>query len=121
MEIRAVFRYSLTVDNADDSIEFACRDTQDKVFLLSQKEVTMIEYGYADENVDDQARLHEMTDYAQSKGGCFDYWWLRTPAYNPYFEPHESSAYYVCEGRAPHDEQVVYQGGFGVVPAICLE
>ena len=110
-------------DSIDDSVYYACADTTDKVFLLSQKEVTMLEYGFADGNVDDSTRFHEMTDYSKNMYGWSKAWWLRSPApaYYSNIEPKEVEVYNVWEGQADYSYSIIDQYGWGVVPAICLE
>ena len=66
--------------------EYACENTLDKVFLLSEYEVTNPGYGfssYADSS--DTARQLKSSDYAKSQGCYSDnrscWWWLRSPYY----------------------------------------
>lgn len=60
----------------------ACADTQDKVFLLSYKDVCSEEYGFdADDGVS-ASRAVTVSDYARARGafmptGESGYWWLR--------------------------------------------
>ena len=67
-----------------------CEDTEDKIFLLSYKEVTTAFYGFdPDPEQKDPARDLKVTDYAASQGIWFyrgddesrgsGWWWLRTP------------------------------------------
>lgn len=75
----------------------ACVNTTDKIFLLSEQEATMSDYGFAeyDVYVDDSkgtttsTRIRVTTDYAKATGayqepttGCAGgMWWLRSPHY----------------------------------------
>lgn len=74
-----------TVDNsaystAYSSNEYACDDTDDKVFLLSYKEATKSSYGFSSNN----DRVAYATDYAICNGAFSgaSYWWLRSPSYS---------------------------------------
>ena len=67
------------VSTGYDSNQNACPNTQDKIFLLSHKDVTNINYGFlVNENAKNKARQKKATDYAQIQGGG-NYWWLRSP------------------------------------------
>ncbi|MBQ9714646.1 MAG: hypothetical protein IJV83_04940 [Clostridia bacterium] len=66
--------------------EYACEDTEDKVFLLSYEEITNPAYGF-----EGAAKDRNSSDYAKSQG-CYFYrltgtvkyvspWWLRSPFY----------------------------------------
>lgn len=81
------------VDNSASSTEyskneFVCEDTQDKVFLLSYKEVNdpAYEFGkYWDGEHLDSGRQLKCTDYAKAQGVWHDacgngFWWLRSPS-----------------------------------------
>ena len=79
-----------TVDNSVsstgyDSNDYACEDTQDKIFLLSRSEVTNSSYGFSS----DSDRYAKGTDYAKARGlyvyttkgsDCRgnSWWWLRS-------------------------------------------
>lgn len=92
-----------TVDNSSASIypsgssEYACANTEDKIFLLSRADAINTKYGYSDEPTDyDEDRVKQYTDYAMFKGlySCnrtagTGVWWLRSPGISDY------SAYYV--------------------------
>ena len=101
----------------------ACENTSDKVFLLSYREVTNSDYGFASSSSTfDTARRMTVSDYARSTGayymypsssyfGC-GYWWLRSPGSN-------YSNYARCvsdSGRA--DDRNVSIDRYGVVPAL---
>ncbi len=111
--------------------KYACSNTTDKIFLLSEKEVTTSSYGFAALDVykgdtngtTSSSRIKQTTDYAKAnyafqfkssgKGGR---WWLRSPQY----DPHKCYVRDVeCNG-APSDRQgVTYLQG-GVSPALSL-
>ena len=69
----------------------ACEDTEDYIFLLSEKEITTESYGFnADSNNHQAIRKKTPTDYARSTGAYIGrrsenmnlgVWWLRTPYY----------------------------------------
>lgn len=78
----------------DGENEYACGNTTDKIFLLSEQEATTEEYGFAvfDEYVGDSkgtttsTRIRVTTDYANAteayQNGTTGYggwWWLRSP------------------------------------------
>lgn len=75
------------VDNSassagDSSNDYACENTNDKVFLLSRKEATNSSYGLS--SLSD--RIAYATDYAKCQGAYvygrdnLSDWWLRSPA-----------------------------------------
>ena len=99
---------------------YACENTFDKVFLLSYREVTNSEYGFASGSANDTARRMTVSDYARSTGaymrtssyfGC-GYWWLRSPYFNRSYY-----ARYVSIGYAD-DFIDVYPDHYCVVPAL---
>ena len=67
---------------------YACANTTDKVFLLSEEEATTSEYGFAAFNAAGQGntRIRVTTDYAKATGAgqssTGDWWWLRSPLYD---------------------------------------
>ncbi len=74
----------------DPATSYACKNTDDKVFLLSTKEVTTNKYGFApDPYVCETARQKQTTDYTKCQGDSSSYsnegyndWWLRSPSYS---------------------------------------
>ena len=97
---------------------YACEDTEDKVFLLSYKELTTYLTTGA-------SRMKKTTDYAQSQGaytytgddcagnGC---WWLRSPSYSSSY-----NAWGVRDFAYIDSHPRVYQTGYGVVPALNIQ
>lgn len=87
-----------TVDNSDastthsgnnvpDETDYACADTEDKIFLLSEKEATSYGFPAFDKYGVGNARIRKPTDYAManhanqdSTDGYGGYWWLRSPS-----------------------------------------
>lgn len=112
------------VDNSvestgDSTNNYVCENTNDKVFLLSYKEVVNSDYGFNSNNT----RIRVTTDYAKANyasqitiSGEGGWWWLRSPNYND----NSCSVYDVeCGGRADLPSVVDYNN-FGVVPALCI-
>ena len=112
-----------TVDNsasstASNSNSYACENTQDKVFLLSWKEVLNTSYGFSASFLTyDTARQLKCTDYAKSQGVYVTSygtgWWLRSP--NNQYSNHAS--YVDDDGQASVGHEVYIASG-GVVPAL---
>ncbi|MBO4547527.1 MAG: bacterial Ig-like domain-containing protein [Treponema sp.] len=103
---------------------FVCENTKDKIFLLSEKEATAGNYGFAeyDDYGRDNSRIRKTTDYAkanfayQSSGSAFGgWWWLRSPYY-----------YRIDFARDCDDAGSAYDFGIvstrrgGVVPALSI-
>ena len=110
-----------TVDNSESSTgyssnQYACEDTEDKVFLLSYKELTTY-------LTTDASRMKKTTDYAQSQGAYTyngsttsylgnGFWWLRSPYSTS--SGYARDVIYVGYG----DYNYVFDSGSGVVPAL---
>ena len=106
---------------------YACANTNDKIFLLSEEEVTNSNYGFSSEPHDygtTSTRIRKPSDYAQSQG-CYRYnssgssyhgngvWWLRSPGYrSDYF------ARPVGDAGSADDYYSVDHTRHGVVPAL---
>ena len=105
---------------------YACENTIDKVFLLSEQEVTNSSYGFAANYYGGQesARIHFPTDYAKAnyaRQDCPEYgygctWWLRSPGWWEHYHVREVSENGDVESIANYP----YYDYFGVVPALCL-
>lgn len=104
---------------------YASADTQDRVFLLSFREITNPYIGFAHDWLDsDPNRQHLVTDYARALG-CFTYptgkyqglgnWLLRSPRAN---DP-EDVRFVFASGVAEH-YNCVYGTTYGIVPCITL-
>ena len=111
--------------NLTQASSYACEDTSDKIFLLSEKEATTASYGFDSYNSSGigNTRIRVTTDYAKanyadystSSGyGC--YWWLRSPHYN-----YRYNARYVTSSGNTYYGLDVRRAYVGVVPALCLE
>ncbi len=118
---------TVMVDNSAQSTgksnnQYACENTNDKVFLLSYQEIINSEYGFSG-NFEDDTRELKTTDYAQSQG-CFTYpetiylgqgcWWLRSPDDFDDLTAGAIEARYVGSGNTYSIEN-------GVVPALEIQ
>ena len=95
--------------------EYACENTLDKIFLLSEYEVTNPTYGFTGSAL-------MSSDYAKSQG-CYqdnDYngscrWWLRSP----YYDNYNYARCVDCDGHSNSIEAVSYTSN-GIVPAMWI-
>ena len=104
---------------------YACENTSDKVFLLSEYEVTNPAYGFnSSYSAYDTARQLKSSDYSKSQGcyryngGSYDgncWWWLRSPFY-----VNDSFAWSVGRDGDSSYLGSVYSAGLGVVPALWI-
>ena len=102
--------------------DYACENTNDKIFLLSESEVTNDLYGFAAYSEYDTARRMLTSDYSRATGAYMstssDYygngwWWLRSP--------YCSYSYYardIFNDGSARDYYNVYNTYVGVVPAL---
>jgi hypothetical protein len=104
--------------------------TNDKIFLLSEQEVTKADYGFAEGNEykgdgthNDSTRIRMATAFAQANGayqnsteGCGGNWWLRSPRNNIVNYAHIVRD----DGYASYTNEVI-NDGISVVPALCLK
>lgn len=114
-------------ENLTQATNYVCSDTNDKVFLLSEKEVTTTSYGFGYYSAYDSARLRKPTDFALSSGVFTNQftntsdggiWWLRSPSYN--------KSYYSLrvynDGKASSSLSGYVDGTInGILPALCLD
>ena len=101
---------------------YACANTDDYIFLLSEQEVTNSAYGFNSSYRNyDTARRKQNTDYAKCQGAWTStdssykgngYWWLRSPNCNNSFYARSVSR------RGGADDYRVYYTNYGVVPAL---
>ncbi len=114
---------TVTVDNSsastgNDANQYACDNTQDKVWLLSYADLVNEQYGFNESHsAYDAARQKISTDYAKSQG-AFVYggnsdWWLRSPYYN-----NSSYTRDVCNDGTIYDYNPVNLTNVGVVPSL---
>ena len=104
---------------------YACANTTDKVFLLSEEEATTNEYGFAAFYAAGQGntRIRVTTDYAKATGayqgdssaGAGGWWWLRSPDYALKYNARDIYA----NGLADYFDRVNYTA-VGVVPALSI-
>ena len=103
---------------------YACENTTDKIFLLSESEVINSDYGFAAYNSygEKNARIRVTTDFAkancayQSKtNGYGGYWRLRSPFYDYSFLTR-----FVCEDGNVNRTDSVNTTNNGVVPALSI-
>ncbi len=78
-------------NNLNQATSYACANTSDKIFLLSEKEVTTSSYGFASYNsiATPNTRIRVTTDFAKANyayywasDGYGGWWWLRSPAFD---------------------------------------
>ena len=102
----------------------ACANTTDKIFLLSEKEVTTTAYGFAAYNTygAGNARIRFLTDYAKANyadpsltAGYGGLWWLRSPDFSDC-----DFARYVNEDGFANISVFVWKSYNGVVPALSI-
>ena len=110
---------TVLVDNSaattdSNTNQYACENTEDKVYLLSYKEAQKKLYGL--NNSSD--RIMKTTAYARAIGayqGTYGgYWWLRSPYYN-----YDYNARYIYNG-GHNDSSDVNLNYVGVVPALTV-
>ncbi|MBP5569244.1 MAG: hypothetical protein J6X54_08495 [Treponema sp.] len=103
--------------------------SSDKIFLLSEQEVTKADYGFAayneckgDGTHNDSTRIRMTTAFAQEEGawqsgtsGCGGVWWLRSPYYDG-----GNIALDVAPNGYAYSNCYVNASNGGVVPALCL-
>ena len=128
-ELQREMILTTTVDNSAASTGYSsnphvCEDTEDKIFLLSYKEVTNSAYGFAtSSSTYDTARRMQTSDYSRATGAYImststDYygngcWWLRSPYSND-----SNYARYVYDVGCVGSNLSVYRSNRGVVPAL---
>lgn len=108
---------------------YACENTSDKVFLLSEQEVTKSEYGFAEWNVfkgdsngtTESTRIRMSTDFTKASGcdDIFNDWWLRSPLFDTLY----TNCALTVKGNGGASNaggSYVYHAKEGVVPALCL-
>ncbi|MCQ2600619.1 MAG: DUF6273 domain-containing protein [Treponema sp.] len=104
--------------------DYACENTTDKIFLLSESEVINSDYGFEayDSYGKGNTRIRFPTDYAKANNASMDltdgyggFWWLRSPYFN----------YSSYARDVPSDGDVFISNGvgdmyLGVVPALSI-
>ena len=106
--------------------EGACENTNDKIFLLSESEVTNTEYGFDRDTKIDKYRQLKSSDYAKCQGAyvCADksyegnsFWWLRSPDSDYY---RGNVRIVGNNGDSGHSDNLLYCLCGGVVPALWI-
>ncbi len=131
-ELSMQFIITTEVDNSASTTSsrgniYACENTDDKVFLLSYREVVNSSYGFeSNAIISDEARQLTGTDYAKSQGlyveatGTYvgnGWWWLRSP-----FPYNDSNANHVQPiGISDYNNYDVDYTSGGVVPALNIQ
>lgn len=104
--------------------DYACENTTDKIFLLSESEVINSDYGFAAYSSygKGNARIRFPTDYAKanyasasSTDGYGGFWWLRSP-----YHGLGNYARTVYDGGSADLDNKVSNPRFGVVPALSI-
>ena len=134
-EIAGNFIASITVDNSAQSTSDAtgilaqdtnnaCKNTKDKIFLLSEQEATMLDYGFDVYNASGQGntRIRVTTNYAEATGvsqssteNYGGWWWLRSP-----LSFSETVARGIRDDGFASDGNLVLNAYGGVVPALSI-
>ena len=112
--------------NVTSATNYVCDDTNDKIFLLSEKEVTTSAYGFAAYNAygAGNARIRATTDFAKATGafqnaaaGMGGAWLLRSPYY--YVGSQVGSV--TSQGNVYENHQVnTDNNNRGIAPALCV-
>ena len=119
-EIQREIIVAITVDNSASSTEkepnsYACEDTEDKIFLLSKKEISTY--------LTEAELKKQTTDYSECQGAYSDItangcgWWrTRSPFYFRNFQ----AGFVDAGGRANSGGSGVTQTSYGVAPALWI-
>ena len=117
--------------NLPPATDYACANTTDKVFLLSEEEATNSEYGFDeynryvgdDYNTTTSTRIRVTTDYAKATGayqssteGYGGWWWLRSP----HCDDLDDARGVRSDGYANNGLNNVVSTNGGVVPALSI-
>ncbi len=101
---------------------FTCADTEDKIFLLSEKEATSYGFPAYNKYGEGNTRIRKPTDYAMANHAYLDstdrlggYWWLRSP----YTSGGQSVRTVKYDGSASDFSSADYINS-GVVPALSI-
>jgi len=111
-------------NNTTQASTYACDNTEDKIFLLSEKEATTTDYGFTayNEYGERNSRIRVTTDYAKANyanqsttAGYGGWWWLRSP----YYYISNIARDIRDDGYARDSDYVNHKNG-GVVPALSI-
>ena len=103
------------VSTNESSNNLLCNDTNDKIYLLSKKDVLNETYGFSSTTSADETRKAVVSDYARSKYGS-GLWWLRSPK-NEYINVARVVA---RDGDADYPDGLVSDTYYGVRPALTI-
>ena len=112
---KAVYNNALTTDS--ETNKYACKNTADKIFLLSYQNVTNSNNNSSSNFLmNDTVLQKNFTDYARVQGGA-RYWWLRSP------NSDSPSKVYVIDGsyNKANTGRSVVNTSCGVVPAMQIK
>ena len=135
-ELQRELIIATTVDNSASGAgyeenQYACEDTEDKLFLLSYSEMINPDYGFSKyPSSYDDARCLMTSDYTRASGAFilvkadgtvkgYGYWWLRSP-----YDKQDDYAHRVAyDGTANRGggAEVVTNSGTGIVPALWIK
>ena len=105
---------------------YYCENTTDKIFLLSEKEITTSSYGFGAYNSYGQGntRIRLPTDFAKarhayqsSENGYGGYWWLRSPHY---IANYSKVRYIAGNGNPTSGYDYPNTTNVGIVPALVI-
>ena len=100
--------------------DYICITTSDKIFLLSEKEVTTTDYGfiaYSQSNPENKRgeRIKETTDYAIANYAGAGSWWTRSPSSDVRSEVH-----YIKNDGSADACMSITRDYVGIVPALSI-
>ena len=114
-------------NNLPQATDYACANTTDKIFLLSEKEATNSEYGFAayDAYGKGSTRIRVTTDYAEATEayqslteGYGGWWWLRSPYYDLVYNGFIVRG--IFDNGIADNYSSVFNTEGGVVPALSI-
>ena len=104
---------------------YVCANTTDKIFLLSEKELTTSEYGFSLHTQADASRTRNATDYLEFTGEMpysdwisGRYWWIRSPYDYEYADDGSCVRQVLYDGNV--EEYDYINDCIDVVPALCI-
>ncbi len=106
--------------------DYTCQNTFDKIFLLSQYELTIPEFGFSRNRNNGESRIRTVTDYAIANHAyvypqnnfLFGWWWMRTPFYSLAYMA--SDVYYTGEAFSQKQSNTNYLY-ISIVPALVVD
>lgn len=97
---------------------YVCKNTFDKIYLLSLRDITNPEYGFNENTEEDENRCKKITSYAANSGAASDnegngYYYLRTPSFYEF-----ESEYTVLNDGSILSSSL---GNTGIAPALWIK